>query len=158
MSIWYNDNDPYIFAWLPELITARHLTKGEVDERSITDWLQGLGRANASAGSDKFRPKNHCVLCGKAIPFWRRILGRGVPPLCSRKCLKEWLSRELWMDCRVSGVMFPKCFRAAVLSSMKCLVTDQFHMLSSRGVTSAIPNLWVAKRNGPLTEEKGKQE
>jgi DNA (cytosine-5)-methyltransferase 1 len=37
MTCWYNDNDPYVCAWLRELIAAGHLPEGKVDERSILD-------------------------------------------------------------------------------------------------------------------------
>lgn len=36
-----------------------------------------------------------CEWCGKPLPAWRRLIGAGVPPLCSRNCLREWLAREL---------------------------------------------------------------
>lgn len=37
MTAYYNEHDPYAAQWLRNLITAGHLAKGEVDERSIVD-------------------------------------------------------------------------------------------------------------------------
>ena len=37
MSAYYNENDPKTAAWLRELIKAKLIADGEVDERSITD-------------------------------------------------------------------------------------------------------------------------
>lgn len=38
---YYNDNDPYVAAWLRNLIAAGHLPDGDVDERSITEVRAG---------------------------------------------------------------------------------------------------------------------
>jgi DNA (cytosine-5)-methyltransferase 1 len=35
--VYYNENDPKTAAWLKELIKARLVADGEVDERSIVD-------------------------------------------------------------------------------------------------------------------------
>lgn len=37
MTAYYNENDPYAAQWLRNLITAGHIAKGDVDERSIVD-------------------------------------------------------------------------------------------------------------------------
>src|SRR6187397_2997297 len=37
MSSYYNENDPFAAAWLRELIKAKLIADGEVDERSIVD-------------------------------------------------------------------------------------------------------------------------
>jgi DNA (cytosine-5)-methyltransferase 1 len=37
VSVFYNDNEPYAAQWLRNLISAGHLPKGEVDERSIEE-------------------------------------------------------------------------------------------------------------------------
>jgi DNA (cytosine-5)-methyltransferase 1 len=41
MAAYYNENDPKAAAWLRELIKARLIADGEVDERSITDVQPG---------------------------------------------------------------------------------------------------------------------
>lgn len=35
MSAYYNENDPFAVAWLRELIKAKLIADGEVDDRSI---------------------------------------------------------------------------------------------------------------------------
>lgn len=51
---YYNDNDPYVAAWLRNLIDARLLPDGDVDERSIKDvhaWeLDGYTQVHLFAG------------------------------------------------------------------------------------------------------------
>ena len=41
MTAYYNENDPFVAAWLRELIADGLIAKGEVDERSITDVRPG---------------------------------------------------------------------------------------------------------------------
>ena len=35
--VYYNEIDPYAAQWLKNLISAGHIAKGDVDERSIKD-------------------------------------------------------------------------------------------------------------------------
>ena len=37
MRAFYNDNDPFVCAWLQNLMDAGHITPGEIDDRSIVD-------------------------------------------------------------------------------------------------------------------------
>ena len=37
MTCYYNDSDPFVCAWLRNLIAAGHLPAGEVDERPIQE-------------------------------------------------------------------------------------------------------------------------
>lgn len=54
MAVYYNDADPAICAWLRELIAARLLPAGEVDERSILEVepteLRGFAQCHFFAG------------------------------------------------------------------------------------------------------------
>ena len=51
---YYNDNDPYAAQWLRNLIEARHIPAGDVDERSIEDVkpedLEGFTQCHFFAG------------------------------------------------------------------------------------------------------------
>ena len=51
---YYNENDPFAAAWLRNLIAAGHISKGEVDERSIVDVkpedLKGFTQCHFFAG------------------------------------------------------------------------------------------------------------
>src|SRR3990172_12660733 len=54
MTAYYNENDPYAAQWLRNLIAARHIASGEVDERSIIDVsaddLRGFTQCHFFAG------------------------------------------------------------------------------------------------------------
>ena len=54
MTAYYNDNDPFVCAWLRKLIAAGHLPAGDVDERSILDVspddLRGYAQCHFFAG------------------------------------------------------------------------------------------------------------
>lgn len=54
MSAYYNEIDPFAAAWLRELIKAKHIAPGEVDERSIEDVraddLRGFTQCHFFAG------------------------------------------------------------------------------------------------------------
>src|SRR3990167_10164333 len=51
---YYNDNEPYVAAWLRNLIAAGLLPEGDVDERDIhdvqPDELRGYGQVHFFAG------------------------------------------------------------------------------------------------------------
>jgi DNA (cytosine-5)-methyltransferase 1 len=53
-GVYYNDNDPFVCAWLRNLIAAGHLPAGDVDERSIEevspDDVRGYTQAHFFAG------------------------------------------------------------------------------------------------------------
>ncbi len=54
MSVYYNENDPFMAAWLKELMLEGMISKGDVDERSITEVtpkdLEGYVRCHFFAG------------------------------------------------------------------------------------------------------------
>ena len=54
MAAYYNENDPFAAAWLRELIKAKLIADGEVDERSIElvrpDDLRGFVQCHFFAG------------------------------------------------------------------------------------------------------------
>jgi DNA (cytosine-5)-methyltransferase 1 len=54
VSAYYNEHDPYAAAWLRELIAAKHICEGVVDERSIEDVtpddLKGFTQCHFFAG------------------------------------------------------------------------------------------------------------
>lgn len=54
MPAYYNDNEPYVAQWLRNLITAKLIAPGDVDERSIKDVkpndLKGYAQAHFFAG------------------------------------------------------------------------------------------------------------
>ncbi len=54
MTAYYNDNDPFVCAWLRELIKEGHISPGDVDERPIQDIdpadLRGYTRCHFFAG------------------------------------------------------------------------------------------------------------
>lgn len=54
MTAYYNEFDPYAAQWLRNLIDAEHISKGEVDERSITevqpDDIKGFTQCHFFAG------------------------------------------------------------------------------------------------------------
>ena len=51
---YYNDNDPFVAAWLRNLVAAGHLPDGDVDDRSIlevsADDLRGYNQVHLFAG------------------------------------------------------------------------------------------------------------
>jgi len=53
-KVYYNDNDPACCAWIRELVRAKMIPDGEVDERSIADVrpeeLRGFGQCHFFAG------------------------------------------------------------------------------------------------------------
>ncbi len=92
--------------WIPELSaedeSAARRKRSEASSVSkLTEQALPVRAGARLAHCDSVEPNDapdadrRCQWCGKPLSAWRRLIGVGVPPLCSRNCLREWLAREL---------------------------------------------------------------
>ena len=79
MAVYYNESDPVACAWLRELIDARHLPDGVVDERSILDVepgdLRGFTQCHFFAGIGGWPHALRLAGVARDWPIWT-----GSPP------------------------------------------------------------------------------
>jgi DNA (cytosine-5)-methyltransferase 1 len=74
MTAYYNEIDPFAAAWLRELIKAKHIAPGDVDERSIEDVvpseLMGYTQCHFFAGIGVWSHALRCAGWTDDRPIW----------------------------------------------------------------------------------------
>jgi DNA (cytosine-5)-methyltransferase 1 len=145
---YYNDNEPYVCAWLRNLIAAGHLPAGDVDERSIIDVqaddLNGYRRCHFFAGIGGWAyalelagwPDDREVWTGSCPcqPF--SLAGRGAGMLDERHLWPQW---NRLIEQRRPQVIFGEQVEAAIRHGWLDLVQADMEGIGYAFAAAGIP-------------------